>query len=50
MEDQAGNTAQVEYDGNAGIVTVTLNNETAESFTYQELNDALLARCFSARR
>ncbi|WP_157375635.1 hypothetical protein [Alcanivorax hongdengensis] len=50
MEDEAGNTAQVVYDGVDGSVTVTLNQGVAESFTYQALNDALLARCYSARR
>ncbi|MBM1142587.1 hypothetical protein GN155_002270 [Alcanivorax sp. ZXX171] len=49
MEDQEGNTAEVVYDGNVGNVTVTLNNGTARSFTYQELNDALIARCYPAR-
>ena len=49
MTDGSGNTAEVEYNGNLGNVEVTLNGGTAKTFTYQQLNDALLARCFPSR-
>jgi hypothetical protein len=48
MEDDAGNTAQVVYDGVAGTVSVTLNGGSAQVFDYQTLSEAWRTRCSPA--
>lgn len=45
MEDDAGNIAQVIYDGSAGTVSVELNDGLVKVFDYQDLSEAWRTRC-----
>lgn len=49
LDDDSGNRAIVIYDGDLNSVSVSLNGELAKSFSYEQINNLFMNRCFTTQ-